>query len=65
MEKKLKALLDYQKFKGNPKLAQMIAESESRYMQALDDDEISVVSAAGDPFAALAEAEDGNHDGSN
>ncbi len=55
MEKKIKSLFDYQRFKADPKLAEMIAETESRYRQELGDDEISVVSAAGDPLAILAE----------
>ncbi len=48
MDKKLKVLFDYQKFKGNTKLEQLIVDTESRYSRALGDDEIAGVSAAGE-----------------
>ena len=47
MEKKLTAMFDYQRFENNSRLAKMIAATESRYVRALDDDELTMVSAAG------------------
>ena len=63
MDKKLKALFDYQKFKRNKKLERLIVETESRYYKELSDDEMALVSAAGEPFAEMAARED-NDDGS-
>lgn len=63
MDKKLKALFDYQKFKGNKKLESLIVETESRYAKELSDDEMSIVSAAGEPLFRMTENED-NDDGS-
>ena len=63
MDKKLKSLFDYQKFTGNKKLERLIIETESRYSKELSDDEMSIVSAAGEPLARMAENED-NDDGS-
>lgn len=48
MEKTLKRLLDFQKFSGNTRLAEMIANTESRYDSALSDDDLEAVSAAGE-----------------
>lgn len=62
MEKKLKILFDYQKFKGNKKLAALIEDTESRYATELSDDEISLVAAAGEPFEEQPKKED-THDG--
>ena len=47
MENKLRRVFDYQKFTSNRRLGAMIAETERRY-QALNDDELFLVSAAGD-----------------
>ncbi len=55
MEKKLKTLFDYQRFKGNSKLAKMIAESEGRYLEELSDEKLTVVYGAGDLFAGHTE----------
>lgn len=49
MEKKLSRLMDYQRFESNPRLMALIAETENRYSaQALSDDDLSLVNAAGD-----------------
>ncbi|MBD5531980.1 MAG: hypothetical protein HDQ98_07255 [Lachnospiraceae bacterium] len=48
MEKTLKRLLDFQKFSGNPRLAEMIAGTESRYDRALSDDDLEALNAAGE-----------------
>ena len=53
MEKKMRQLFDYQKFARNPRLDAMLAETEER-CNALDDDDLGNVSAAGDPLV-------GNH----
>ncbi len=48
MERKLKHLFDYQKIQKNTRLAAMIADTESRYGNALSEDELAFVSAAGE-----------------
>ncbi len=48
MENKLKLLLDFQHFQENSRLAQIIAKTDDRYGNILDDDDLSFVSAAGD-----------------
>lgn len=48
MEKKLTRLLDYQRFAQNSRLSGIIADVESRYAGALADDDLALVSAAGD-----------------
>lgn len=47
-EKKLKALFDYQHFENNERLEKLICETESRYAKELSDDDLSLVSAAGE-----------------
>lgn len=56
MERKLKQLFDYQLFQGNARLSSLIADTESRYMEELTDDAISLVSAAGDRDSAYTNA---------
>ena len=54
MEKKLKKLLDYQKFEQNPRLQKLIGESEARLEAAeLSDESLEMVSAAGEASAIL------------
>ena len=48
MEGKLRRLFDYQRFAGNARMAKLIEETENRCDGALSDDELSLVSAAGD-----------------
>lgn len=49
MEKKLSRLMDYQRFESNPRLMALIAKTEARYSaQALSDDDLSLINAAGD-----------------
>ncbi len=48
MEKTLKHLFDLQRFSGNARLAAMIADVESRYGNALSDDDLEAVNAAGE-----------------
>ena len=58
MESKLKNLFDYQRFEDNPHLAKLILETEARTAQALTDEQLDLVSAAGDPLQHLAEHPD-------
>lgn len=47
--KKLSQVLDFQKFQQNPRLAAIIRDVESRYAKAaLSDDDLELVSAAGE-----------------
>ncbi len=48
MENKLKLLFDFQDFQKNSYLAQLIEQTEKRHGEALSDDDLSFVSAAGD-----------------
>ena len=47
-ENTLKQLFEYQKFEKNSRLAAMIADTESRYNRALNDDDLFFVAAAGE-----------------
>ena len=47
MEQKLKRLFDYQKFQRNSRLEAMLSEAEGRYDSSLSDDDLELVSAAG------------------
>ena len=46
--KKLTALFDYQRFERNKKLQALIEDTENRCMNALSDDDLEWVSAAGE-----------------
>lgn len=48
-EKTLERLFDFQKFSENSRLADLIDETEARCNNALSDDELEKVSAAGEP----------------
>ena len=48
MEKKLRALFDFQRFECNAKLAAMIDRAESCCAEALSDDDLEYVCAAGE-----------------
>jgi len=49
MERMLSRLFDYQHFANNKRIADMIADTESRYNNALlSDDMLELVSAAGE-----------------
>ena len=52
MEKKLKKLFDYQRFEQNAKLEKLILETENRYAKELSEEDLSLVSAAGDMIAS-------------
>lgn len=48
MENRLNKLFEFQKFENNSRLAKLIQETESRYGSALSDDDLDIVSAAGE-----------------
>lgn len=48
MEEKLTKLFDFQRFSGNARLNAIIAGAEERYAGALSDDDLEMVSAAGE-----------------
>lgn len=48
MEKRLKALFDYQRFEKNSRLADIVEQTESRYKVELSDEELFFVNAAGE-----------------
>lgn len=50
MDEMLKALFDFQKFSGNSRLERLINDTESRYDNALSDDDLEYVNAAGDTY---------------
>lgn len=50
VEQMLKRIFDYQRFSPNRCLSAIISEVENRY-RALDDEDLSLVTAAGDPNA--------------
>lgn len=60
-QKKLTALFDYQRFAGNERLQALIADTENRCLNALSDDDLEWVSAAGEP-SELREKKDGQKD---
>lgn len=54
MKNKLKALFDYQKFEQNERLARLIEDTVNRTsgkMTELDDDDLTMVNAAGVPMS--------------
>ena len=53
MENELKKLFDYQRFEKNARLETLIRETEDRYAAELSDEELTIVSAAGEMPAEL------------
>ena len=51
MERKLSQLFDRQRFQQNARLAGIIDDVESRYTRVVDDDDLELVSAAGQIYA--------------
>ncbi len=50
MEKKLRQMMDYQRFENNPALSKIISDAESRFAaMELSDDDLDFVNAAGGP----------------
>lgn len=60
MENKIKALFDFQRFQGNKRLAEMIAEAEQSLNGELSDEELSYVSAAGVLYEASEKEDERN-----
>ena len=58
---KLTALFDYQRFERNKKLQALIEDTENRCMNALSDDDLEWVSAAGEE-TDLKDKKDGQED---
>lgn len=46
--KKIAQLLDFQRFQQNPKLGALIGDVERRYASEVNDDDLEMVSAAGE-----------------
>lgn len=61
MEKRLRALFDYQRFLQNDRLARMISEAEEASAE-LSDEDLELVSAAGDPSTNLSLRKGEGHD---
>jgi hypothetical protein len=61
MEEKLRRLFDFQKFSENLRLAEMMDETEKRYGEALSDEELEQVNAAGE-FVPFENREDKSDD---
>ena len=59
--KKLTALFDYQRFERNKRLQALIKDTENRCMNALSDDDLEWVSAAGEE-TDLKDKKDGKED---
>ena len=59
--KKLTALFDYQRFERNKRLQVLIEDTENRCMNALSDDDLEWVSAAGEE-TDLKDRKDGQED---
>ena len=61
MEKLLAGLFDFQKFEKEPALQSVINEVEARYFCAeLPEDELCMLSAAGDPFSQPPDPKESN-----
>ena len=60
-QKRLTALFDYQRFERNKKLQALIEDTENRCMNALSDDDLEWVSAAGEE-TDLKDKKDGQDD---
>ena len=60
-QKKLTALFEYQRFAGNERLQTLIADTENRCLNALSDEDLEWVSAAGEE-TDLKDKKDGQED---
>ena len=58
MERTVKNLFDFQRFKQNVRLDSIIRNTENRYASALSDDDLEWVSAAGESDTRLSQDED-------
>ncbi|MBQ2739850.1 MAG: hypothetical protein IJE22_04325 [Oscillibacter sp.] len=53
MEKKLRRMFDLQKFEDHERLSAIIGDVDSRYGRALSDDDLELVSAAGETAGVI------------
>lgn len=60
-QEKLAAMFDFQRFAGNSRLQVLIKDTEERCLNALSDDDLEWVSAAGEQ-TGLKEKKDGQED---
>lgn len=51
LDRKLKALFEFQRYEKNPRVEALIRETQSRYGAELSDDALGMVNAAGDVYA--------------
>ena len=58
IEKKLTELFDFQRFENDTALQEIIDEVEGRYVE-MSDDELEMLSAAGDPYTRLLDHDKG------
>ena len=63
MDKKLKALFDYQQFSPNSRIDKMMQDAEKAFPRALSDDELFFVNAAGEMHDKAGEDEKKNRNG--
>lgn len=57
MDKKLKAMFEFQRFEKNSRLQKLIEETENRMARELLDDDLWMVNAAGIPEGMFPESE--------
>ena len=62
MDNKLKQLFDFQHFQCHQRLNEILDDVEARYVNALSDDDLDMVSAAGDAVWLSKVLEDKNDD---
>ncbi len=55
LDKRLELLFDYQRFDGNDRLTRIVEDTQCRYAGELSDDEIELVSAAGEGVKGVLE----------
>ena len=60
-EQNLRDLFAYQRFVRNSRLENLIRDTEERYEQALSDEDLSLISAAGEQTVRRPGGEDGRH----
>ena len=65
VEKKLKALFDFQLFEQNKRLAATIAKAEASFAEQLSDDDLGYVCAAGEIDISLIDKSEKNRNGND
>lgn len=61
VEKKLKKLFEYQKFEQNERITKFIAETKVHQTAEISDDDLEIVTAAGDMIAPNESDKDHGH----